>query len=85
MIAKDGGAPAELLNTDLANEAMTMSRSISWPRLFQQDMLVADVHAALQGPGNPKLAMEHLMLTLTPALPDRAAWPAMNHRAMHTY
>jgi hypothetical protein len=84
MIAKDGGAPGELLNTDLADEAMAMARSISWPQLFQQDLLVAEVHAALQGPVNPKLAMEHLMLTLTQAPPDRAARPAMNRRAMHT-
>jgi DNA polymerase-3 subunit delta' len=84
MIAKDGGVPVEFLNTDLADEAMAMSRSISWPRLFQQDMLVAEVHAALQGPVNPKLAMEHLMLTLTQAPPDRSARPAMNRRAMHT-
>jgi DNA polymerase-3 subunit delta' len=85
MIAKDGGAPVELLNTDLADEAMSMAGSISWPQLFQQDLLVAEVHAALQGPVNPKLAMEHLMLTLTPAPPVRAARPAMNHRAMHTH
>lgn len=86
MIAKEAGAAAELLNTDLAGEALAMARTISWPRLFEQDRLVAEAQAALQGPVNPRLAMENLMLTLTAAPFGRAAEPAMtNHRAVHTH
>jgi DNA polymerase-3 subunit delta' len=66
MIAKESGTTVELLNIDLAFEAMTASRQLSWPRLFQQDMLIAEVQAALKGPVNPKLAMEQLMLALRP-------------------
>jgi DNA polymerase-3 subunit delta' len=84
MMAKDAGTSAGLINSDLAGEAMAMSRSLSWPRLFQQDLLVADVQAALQGPVNPKLAMEHLMLMLSPASDNRRATAQMNPRDMRT-
>jgi DNA polymerase-3 subunit delta' len=84
MIAKESGTAAGLLNIDLAEVAMTASRRLSWPRLFQQDMLVADIQASLQGPANPKLAVERLMLMLTPASADPGAGPLRNHETMHT-
>jgi len=84
MIAKESGTTVELLNIDLAFEAMTASRLLSWSRLFHQDMLIAEVQAALKGPVNPKLAMERLMLTLTPASGDRIANPRLTPMAMQT-
>ena len=84
MIAKESGTTGELLNIDLADEAMAASRRFSWPRLFQHATLVARAQAALRGPVNPKLAMERLMLMLTPAGGDRSANPRLQHMVMHT-
>jgi hypothetical protein len=43
---------------------MAASRRLSLPHLFRQEMLIADVQAAMRGPVNPRLAMERLMLAL---------------------
>ncbi len=84
MIAKGGGATADLLNIDCADRAMHMARTLSWPRLFQQDLLVADAQSALQGPANPKLAMEQLLLMLSPTPGNRGAGPVLQSNAALT-
>jgi len=64
MIAGETGAEADILNIDLAGEVMAAARRLSLPHLFRQEMLIAEVQAALKGPANPRLAMERLLLAL---------------------
>lgn len=84
MIAKESGTEGDLVNIDLAGEAMAASRQLSWPLLFQQERLLAEVQAALQGPAHPKLAMERLLLTLTSAYGGCVSAAPVNRKAMDT-
>ncbi len=82
MIAGETGAEADILNIDLAGEVMAAARRLSLPHLFRQDMLIAEVQAALKGPANPRLAIERLLLALALAPGGSEAATPVNNPTM---